>query len=334
MNQNESIPEPTLYRQQFYKQPVVLVDGITRTGKTMFCPVLTSFEGVELQRIESIFDRVPRLYMLNKLKKDAAIAFLRLETQMKLYESMISRNINFRRGDYSGVFNQINSWRYIKRIFAKEGDCVVKKILEEKPIFQIQVHDVLGMSEIYFDAFKDNLRIIEMLRHPIDSIHGNYRRGYGKRENNDSRIFDFNILYEKKLVPWYCYGWEKEYLSCTTPIDKVIKMYAFRLKKMWAGYDQLTTEQKKKILFVSFDGFATNPKPYIQKIEEFIGRKKTKYTQKALKKSRCPRVLNEEDRKKKEKDIRETASEECIKIMEELIQEYEKRIKTLWFSNL
>ena len=193
-----------LYRQNFYTQPVVLIDGITRTGKTMLSPILTSLENVELHRIETNFDRIPRLYKLKKITRDAAVACLRLEMETKLYESMISRSINFRKSDNSGVFNQIKPFKYLKRLFAPEGDVVVEKILKEKPIFQVQTHDILGINSIYFDAFGKSLRIIEMLRHPIDSIFGNCRRGYGKREADDPRIFSLNILHGKKLVPWYC----------------------------------------------------------------------------------------------------------------------------------
>jgi len=319
-----------LYRQNFYTQPVVLIDGITRTGKTMLSPILTSLENVELHRIETNFDRIPRLYKLKKITRDAAVACLRLEMETKLYESMISRSINFRWSDNTGVFNQIKPLRYLKRLFAPEGDVVVEKILKEKPIFQVQTHDVLGINGIYFDAFGNSLRIIEMLRHPVDSIYGNCQRGYGKRESNDPRIFSLNILHGKKLVPWYCYGWEDEYIACESPTDKVIKMCAVRLRRMWKGYESLSDKQKKQVLFIAFDKFATNPEPDVQKMENFIGRKRTKLLHKALTKGRVPRIIKSEEREKKEQDIRSKASSECITIMEDLVKEYEERVKSIY----
>ena len=52
--------EPELYRQLYYTQPIVLVDGITRTGKSMLGPILTSFQRVELERMEMILELIPQ----------------------------------------------------------------------------------------------------------------------------------------------------------------------------------------------------------------------------------------------------------------------------------
>ncbi len=320
--------EPELHRLLYYTQPVVLVDGITRTGKSMLGPILTSFQGVELERMEMILERIPQLYTLGKIKKDAAVAFLRLEIQMKLYESMISRNINFRKGDHSSVFSQVNPLRYLKRLIKKEGDSVVQQILEEKPIFQVQQHDVLGMSEIYFEALGDSLRILEMIRHPIDVIHSQYKRGYGRREDNDPRIFSFTIKHKDYLLPWTCYGIEEEYIA-SNQMDKVIRSYAARSDRLWETYNNLSKKQKRQVLLIPFEKFVTNPLPYLEKIELFIGRKQTRFTKKSLRRQRCPRDLNVTERVQKEQEIKSLASKECIKLMERLSQEYERIVSDL-----
>ena len=167
-----------LYRQKFFfPEKVVVVDGITRTGKSMLGPILGSFEGVEIERIEPILEKIAQMYHFKKITKDAAIALLRIEIQMMLYDSMISRKINFRWWDHTSIFKNVNTLQYIRRMFMPEGDVVVRRIKQEKPVFQVQQHDVLGISDIYFESFGERLRILEMIRHPVDLVHDQFIRG-------------------------------------------------------------------------------------------------------------------------------------------------------------
>jgi len=315
-----------LFREKFYEQPVVLVDGITRTGKSMLGPILTSFEGVELERMEIILERIPQLFMMGKISEDAAISLLRIEVQMKLYESMISRNINFRFGDHSSVFSQAKKLEYIKRAFRKEGDEVVERIKKEKPLFQVQQHDVLGISEIYFKSFGKSLRIIEMIRHPIDVVYSQFKRGYGSREDNDPRIWAFTINFKGHILPWFCQGIEDEYISCEKAIDKVILSYNERSRRLWKTYDNLNHEDRSNVLIVPFEKFVTSPLPYIKKIENFIGRKCSKSIEKTLKKANCPRILKEEEMVSKLEEIKNIASEKYLKMLNQLCEDYNLRI--------
>jgi len=276
--------------------------------------------------MEMILERIPQLFMMGKISEDAAVSLLRIEIQMKLYESMISRNINFRLGDHSSVFSQVKKLQYLKRAFRKEGDEVVDRIKKEKPIFQVQQHDVLGISEIYFKAFGDSLRIVEMIRHPIDVVYSQFKRGYGSREENDPRIFSFTIHYGGHILPWFCQGIEEEYLACEKPIDKIIMSYNERSKRLWETYDELNHKYKSNVLILPFEKFVTNPDSYLPKIGKLIDRKTTKSTKKTLKKANCPRLLKDDERKRKLEEIKKIASERYFHILDKLCNDYEKRI--------
>ncbi len=323
------IKEPILYRQKFFHpEKVILVDGITRTGKSMLGPIMTSFQGVEIERMEMILERICQLYYFNKLKEDAAIALLRLEIHMKTYESMISRNTNFRFTDHSGVWRNVKTLRYLKRLFMKEGDLVLDKIKKEKPIFQVQQHDVLGMSKIYFKAWGDRLRILEMIRNPIDLIEDQYRRGYGKREGHDPRVFSLTIKYKNKVLPRFAVGWEEEYLSLST-MDRVIRLIEARTDMWKKGYNELRKKEQKQVIFIPFEKFIVKPEPYLKRIEKSVGRKRTRLTNNALKKQGVPRILDTSKRKRNKEKILKLASEKYIKKLEKLTKEYEKDVKSL-----
>jgi hypothetical protein len=317
-------------RPLFYRQPIIIVDGYPRSGKSMMGPIMAGFSGVELERCEVILENISRLYYLKEINKDGAMYLLRLEPEMRLYESLLSRNINFRIKDHSGVFKQINPMRYVKRLFAKEGDSVVKYIKKYEPIYQNHGHDVLRNVEIYFDAMGDNLRLIEMQRHPVDVVYSQYSRGYCTREGFDPRSWDITITHKDNILPWYTYGWEEEYLQCASPIDKIIKIHLHSVKLTNESYNKLSSKQKKQIIFISFDSFVANPGPYIKKLESFIGRKTNKYIRKTLKQQKCPRPIRSvlKQREKRLKEIKTVASPECYKILISLCKNFDNDVKT------
>lgn len=318
-----------LFRQDFFfPHKVVLVDGITRTGKSMLGPILSSFRGVEIERMEMILERIVQLYHFGKITKDAAVSLLKIEVQMKLYESMISRNTNFRPSDHSGVFKNTRKLEYLKRFFLPEGESVLERIRKEKPIFQVQQHDVLGMSKVYFDTFGGRLRILEMIRHPVDLIYDQYTRGYGGREDSDPRIWSFTIQKKSKNLLWFCHGWENDYLL-SNPMERVIKSIEARTRLYKVGYHNLSDKEKKQVLFIPFEKFVTRPWNYIRKIEEFIGRKATKHTKRSLKRENCPRTLSLKEREKKENEIKNLSSTKNFIILKRLCKDYEKHTNKL-----
>jgi len=311
------------YRQQFYTNKIILVDGIARTGKSMLGPILSSFENIEIERIEPIFDIIPLLEHFGQINKGSAIALLRLEMDNKLYDTMISRNTNFRYGDHTSAFRSSKFSVYLRRMFMDEGDEVVQRIRKEGIVFQTQTHDILGHCNLYFEAFKDRLYIIEVIRHPIDVVYSLFQRGWGMRYGTDPKDFTLNMNYKGVMVPWHAIGWEKEYIKMG-PMDRLIKYIDVITKRNKENYEKLDKNQSKQVLFIPFEQFITKPMTYIKAIEQLIGKRKTARTKKALKRERCPRVLDLMKRKKKIEYIKDLASNDSYKMLLELSKKYEK----------
>ena len=316
---------PTLSREINYDATVVFVDGITRTGKSMMGPILASFDRVEIERVEEIFEYVGVLYRLGKVPRDAAVAMLKMETDMQIYNSMIGRNTNFRFGDHSGVWRNPRRLRYFRRLFAPEGDTVVRRIAVERPIYQNQTHDQLANFELYHEAFGDRFRIIEMIRHPVDLVDSWLRRGWGRRFGTDPRALKFCIRYEGQDLPYYALGWEKIYLHAT-PVGRVIRMIAGLWDSNLQAYRSLTPERKKVVLMISFEDFVQHPTPYLQPIANFLGTETTRHTRPALKRQKCPRRYSEEARMEKQRRIEAESSPEELRILERLIGESEELV--------
>ena len=102
-------------------QTVVLVDGIARSGKSIIAPIISSFDRVEILRVDETLDITSSLYAMRQITRDATVAMLRMKIDINLYNGLIGRDSNLRFGDYSSVWKNSNLLRSLKRLRAKEG---------------------------------------------------------------------------------------------------------------------------------------------------------------------------------------------------------------------
>jgi len=314
---------PKFVRNNRIAKEVILVDGTPRSGKSLLGQIISSFRRVEIERVEPFLEALPILYTFKKLSKDAAVALLCREIDMKLYDSMISRNVNFRFSDRTGVFNDANTTKYIKRLFKKEGENVLDRIEKEKPMFQLQTHDMLQKSDLFFDAFGDGLRIIEMVRHPVDLVVSMNSHGYGSDIGKNPLLWELAMKSNKYDIPYYAANWVDEYLNIS-PLDRIIKIIKNLIKEVKDKYELLSQSKQNQILYIPFEKFVTKPDKYIVQLTKFLDTETTTRTKKAKLKQRIPRKIDITNQEKKYNFIREKASSEYISILDELIHEYQK----------
>ncbi len=313
-----------IVRNNRLAKEIVLVDGPPRAGKSMLGFLIGSFDRVEIERIEAIIESIPLFYNLKKLEKDAAIALLRREIDIKVYDSMISRNVNFRTKDRTGVFYYANFTKYLKRLLLEDGDSVVKRINNERPIFQCMTHDMLHKIDLFYDAFGDGLRVLEMVRHPVDLVHSMFSRGYGDDIGKNPRYWEHAINADNQDVPYYAIGWTDEFLAIS-PMERVIRILETLVNKMHDKWEILSCERKKQVLVLSYEDLVTDSHNYLDLIAKFLGSRQTIYTKKALKKLKLPNTISPKGKEKKFKFIKERASDDYLKILYKMVEEYEAK---------
>ena len=213
---------------------------------------------------------------------------MRLYADITLYNSMISREVNLRLRDNTGLLNNPNKLRYIKRLFCKDGEKVLERVKKGNPILQTNTHQILYAIKLAFDAFAERLRVIEMVRHPAFMIehHVNYVDKYC----SDPKEFTLWLDGNGKTVPGFADGWEEKYVDLQ-PIDKAIQIVSHLGNLNLNSYNLLTSGQKEQILFIPFEKFVTEPESYIVRFEKFIGTTRSSKTKSVLKRQRCPRDI-------------------------------------------
>lgn len=316
---------PSLSRELRLARTVVFVDGITRAGKSMMSPILASFDRVEIERLEFITEYLGALYLMGKITRDAAVALLRTESDYHLYNSLIGRNTNFRFGDHSSVWRNPNRWRYFKRLFARDGAPVVETVLRDRPIFQNVTHDQLANFGVLHEAFGEDLRILELVRHPVDLVDSWLRRGLGIRFGTDPLSATFCIRHQGQDLPYYAIGWEETYLSAS-PAGRVIRMIQSLWDRNQTTFASLNAQEKRLVFFVPFESFIQRPWPYLEPLAEFIGTRTTRHTSGALKRQKCPRKY-EDNTAPKRLMLEQQVSPDEKDIVQRLVEEYDTLVE-------
>jgi hypothetical protein len=313
-----------LVRENTFPYDLLIIDGQGRSGKNLISVVLSTMPRIEGMRIDTLLDYVPRYYSLGKMSHDAAVASLKIEMDEKLYNSMISRNINFRFSDYSSVFNNGKRMLYIKRLFQKPEEHAVERMKKEKPIFQNMTHDGLHLIRLYFDAFGERLKFIHVFRDPVENIYEQGRRGFGERIGTDPREFQLAYNWEGETIPLNAIGMEQDYIN-GNPTERLVIMVDRLLRLNIDSYLELDERFKKNVVLLEFEEFVVDPWTHVERLENFLGTKRVGRTKRIMKRERCPREPHTEQRAKNISIIEKNISPKYLEVFRNMIAYYDTK---------
>ena len=316
----------TMSREYGLDTMCLVVDGIAWSGKGLIGPILGSFARVEIMREGGFTQLFSILYDLGKITRDAAVVLMKTEADSLLIDSLIGRNTNFRVKDSSSVWHNPNLWQYFRRVLLEDKIPLLERIKNDRPIFQYQTHGQLVNFELYYEAFGKRLRMVEMIRHPVDVIGKWVRSGYGELFGVNPLQMTLCVRYHEQDVPHLALGWEDIYLSAS-PVERAIRMIESQWNQSYNTYKSIPAMMKEQILIIPFENFAQHPKPYLSSLEQFIKSYMTRHTSRVLRRANCPRILHGRQsldaRESRKKSFEQQVSKEARCILNRLIDEYE-----------
>ncbi|MBD3272121.1 MAG: hypothetical protein GF384_06255 [Elusimicrobia bacterium] len=287
MNQlNKLTSDLPITRNEYLARKIVFIDGLAGCGKTMLSPIISAFDRVEILNYAYEIEYICSLYYLNKISTDAAYSLIRIFTDLKLYNTMMSRETNFRISDLSSVFKDARPLRYVKRLFVKGDELVPSKIQAEQPILSLTTHNLLSFSEPIFKSLNERVIFIEVVRHPLYMI----KQQTLNMESLVADVRDFTIYFSYKglQLPYYVYEWKDLFISSNS-VERAV-YYIEKLTQMTENFKrQRYHAGGKQIITIQFETFVLNPYMYIRQIEEAVGTSYTKITEKMMKKQNVPR---------------------------------------------
>jgi hypothetical protein len=275
---------PRIIRSGYYCEKVIFVDGLFGCGKTMLSPIIAAFPRVELLSYIYELEYFCTLHYLGKISLDVAGQMARVLTDLKLYNSMMSRDVNFRPSDLSSVFKDHNPERYFLRMFAPGDEHVPEKIKLEKPILNIATHNLLAYSQAIFEGLGDRAFFVEVVRHPIYML----KQIYLNMGNLIGEPRDFTLYVETKhgVCPYYFVPFAEEFFSTNSPKEKAI-LYIEKI----GGLTNLTRLQyQKNVITIPFESFVLSPDKWIEALSKALNLQITDSVFKSMRNQGVPRV--------------------------------------------
>lgn len=286
VQESTQVAPAKISREPYMAEKIVIVNGLAGCGKTMMVPIVGSLPRVELMRYNYHLETVCILRHLNKITEDAAIAMIRMQTDLDLYHGMMSRETNFRFSDISSVWRNAKPWRYLKRLLLAGDAAVIPRVKAERPILNLVTHHLLGVSDPLFRALRGRLTFIEVVRYPLYMVKQWYE--WMPREGIDPRVFDVWIEYKGRAIPWMALGWEDLYLN-SNRMDRTI----YGIESQWRlgmnALKNMPDGDRRHVLVVPFEQFVLNPDPFMRQIEQLLGMQADAATRRMLKKQNVPR---------------------------------------------
>ncbi len=277
---------PTVVREHRMVERAVFTGGLPGCGKSLLTPIVGSLSRVEAQKYEYILEHLCVLYLLGKIEEDAAIAMVRMLTDLDLYHMTMSRETNFRPSDLSSVFKNPNPWRYLRRLFLPGDAAAFERIRKERPIANFLTHNVLAISPLLFKSLGQGARILNVIRHPLYMIKQWHL--YVDRYGTDARDFTIWIDHRGHSVPFFALGWEEKYLSANS-MDKAIFSIDQSLRQARQVMGSLTEAQRRQVLTIPFERFVLDPWPYLKQMEHLLDTQVTQATLRELRRQNVPR---------------------------------------------
>ena len=315
-----STEKPTLVRNP------LIIDGITRSGKFFLGKIISGFNKVEYFQHSFFLDYLSYMTKLGAISQNGAITLLRSVVDQSCYDQSIGRNLNSRVADRSSLYNSPYHEKYFMRSKTDiDREKIVNYLSNKNQIFPFVCHNNLANCDIMFKAFPD-LRIIHMLRNPIDIAYSWMNKDYGKTElNSNEDLFKIglgpSICGKNGPLPWYVNS-IKSYYESLNQADRIIATIKTLTNLNIKGYRDLSDVNKNKVLFVKYENLVEATNKIVDTISKFIGNRKSELMDEIIMKEKCPNVIDPKERIKKKNYLMNHATKNYSKILKTLENKY------------
>jgi hypothetical protein len=308
---------------------LIIIDGITRSGKFWLADFFGYFENVEPVIHEATMDYICISTFFNELDYCQAKEILRNIVSNKCFNISIGRDLNFRLADSSSIYNNPQRVKYLNRVHSLPDKSFENlKFVDYKNVtFPILSHDWLSIWGVQNEAFPE-IKIVRVERNPVDLVFSwlDTRIGIG------DMAFGHRCSFDNKTYPWFAIDFIDKFdrLSNT---ERIILSISYLCKSAWGNIKRLK-KNGKSIICTSYEMLGEQPDIEMNRISNFIGRniisEMDTFITQQRKKNRSY-VQLKSAREEKLSLIANSTSEPYMKILIELQHDYENDIQYLMF---
>lgn len=299
---------------------IILITGLTRSGKTLLCPIISSLKNCEQFFFNTISENVSVMHYMKKINFNTANYIVKKAINENIQDKLLGRNLNNKKNDFTSLNNYKKKNIYLKRMKTIKKNSFEKSKEFKNNFFPILFHEAFLNLKL-LEKSLNFPKIINISRHPVDLVTSWIKKGYMNKHY--LRVTNTILTYKhgKTNLPFFCLGIENQISKQKTDEDKIVKMISNLNKIFKKSY--LNSSKKKNIVLINYDKFVTNPNKFINEICLRFNIGKTKFLKNVLKEQKCPRKVDYKQREKNYQKIFSKLSNENKKILNNLIFQYE-----------
>jgi hypothetical protein len=299
---------------------IILITGMTRSGKTMLCPIISSLKNCEQFFFNTVVENISVMNFMKEINFSTADHIIKKAINENIQDKILGRNINNKKNDFTSIQNYKNKKIYLKRINSVKDINFYKSKEFKNNFFPILFHEALFNLELIEKSF-DFPKIVHISRHPVDLLSSWFKKNYGGEHYKSPKNTVCTYKFNKKELPFFCVGIEKEILKQKTDEDRIIKMINNLNNIFKKNY--FKSLNKENIIMIKYDEFVSNPQRAIKNICFKFDLKKDKFLKAVLKEQKCPRNIDYKKRDKNYKKFSLRLSNENREIFNNMIIKYE-----------
>lgn len=266
-------------RKNHISPTLMILDGISGSGKTIMMRFLELLEGNHLPRFDYSLEQLLISQFYGKIDPDALSTLLSLKVDQLLYDQSISREINLRPNDLSSVFRSAKRHKYLRQLLSSDQEFVFDTNEKKHESVTIVVHQLLSATRVLDKAYFGQIKRILCVRHPYYLFEHwlSYVRNFGENPR------DFTVTVGEHGLPWFM----------NTNSSRVMNLSAEEKTAQFLSRLILMQEEFilrcKNLLTIDFEKFVLGSANYLNEIERYCGKKLVGNFGKILKQERIPR---------------------------------------------
>lgn len=273
-------------RDKYYPGKIVLLDGISGTGKTMIQRILDSYECNLLPKFSYAIEQICIAAYYNKIEKDAFSSILKLQIDQMKYDLEIGREVNLRKNDLSSIFRSTKSISYLKKLFLEDGERAVSNLIKQQRNVVIVTHQLLSATSVFENVFADNFINIHTVRNPVYLY--DHWNSYIQLLGESVRDLTLWKNEEDNIYPWFFKNTEnyQEYAGLTNN-DKTLVCLIELIENSLIHHD--LSSNKPNYLCIEFEKFVLEPYMVISKLDQLFNSQVKKSFKRVLHGEKIPR---------------------------------------------
>lgn len=271
-------------------EDLLVVEGITRSGKFLLSAVLSAFEGVEPVQYAPALENLLMFHRVGTMDLESARVLLHMEFDLRAQEMAIGRYLNTRLDDVSCVFRVPGHENILERAKAEDRDELVRRFFEEKRLPLHIYHEGLPNARAFFDVFP-RARMVSILRDPAALMVSWHNRGWGKMPSAaDRRVMWPFFDAGGGPRPWWALDWTEDY-AALSEMDRCVLTIAALYGHARRGLEAAGPDAAKRVLFVRYEDLLAAPDAEIARLGAFLGRAPAPGIAAVLERERLPRSV-------------------------------------------